>query len=260
MTIEELAKEALELYLRKDIQNLDCVIKGVIPILYFGDYKAYRDSKIKIITIGLNPSLAEFPNKGFSRFPLAQHLRGRTDDTSIDLYLDSLNAYFTPRADPYENWFKTFYPLLEGLNAGFIPGKENTALHTDLCTPIATNPTWGPLDQNSRDVLKEPGNALWHKLIGILKPDILLFSSNRSYLCDITFPHKTGWKTIHEIPLKDDGTPRKTPYTIQQQTYGVDGNNCHLFYGSPGNVKPFAGISDVEKLCAGKKVREIIGR
>jgi hypothetical protein len=264
MTIEELAKEALELYRRREIQRLGEVIKGVIPILYFGDYKTYQKSKLKIITIGLNPSLAEFPHKSFSRFPKAKSPASasawadRTDAASIDRYLDSLNAYFTHEADPYMKWFKTFCPLLEGLGAGFKPGRDNTALHTDLCTPIATNPTWGPLNQNSRDVLKEPGNALWHKLINTLKPDILLFSSAKSYLKDIEFSLRKNWKTIHKIPFKDDGTPRKIPYTIQQLIYDVAGKNCHLLYGSPANVTPFSGISDAEKLCTGKIIKETI--
>ena len=31
------------------------------PILFFGDHSAYRASPLRVLTVGLNPSLHEFP-------------------------------------------------------------------------------------------------------------------------------------------------------------------------------------------------------
>ena len=46
-----------------------------IPILFFGDLKAYCESDLRVVTVGLNPSRWEFPKfpdtSPFCRFPLA---------------------------------------------------------------------------------------------------------------------------------------------------------------------------------------------
>ena len=42
---------------RKSKDNLRC---GLIPIDWFGDREAYNESKVKVVTVGLNPSDKEF--------------------------------------------------------------------------------------------------------------------------------------------------------------------------------------------------------
>ena len=44
-----------------------------IPILFFGDLDAYFSSKVRVLSVGLNPSLHEFPSDSpFRRFPQAE--------------------------------------------------------------------------------------------------------------------------------------------------------------------------------------------
>ena len=68
-----------------------------MPILYFGDREAYEGSPLRIVTAGLNPSLAEFPSESpWLRFPGAGSL---PNDGSIsiqerDQYLAALDEYF----------------------------------------------------------------------------------------------------------------------------------------------------------------------
>ena len=80
-----------------------------VPILFFGNLHAYFSSRMRVLTVGLNPSLHEFPaDSPFRRFPL-------TEDITVsepDRYLDALAAYF--RTDPYRGWFSAFEPLLNG--------------------------------------------------------------------------------------------------------------------------------------------------
>ena len=50
-------------------------VSPAIPILFFGDLDAYLASRMRVLTVGLNPSLREFPDgEPFSRFPLAEEL------------------------------------------------------------------------------------------------------------------------------------------------------------------------------------------
>ena len=59
------------------------------PILFFGDLNAYRTSPVRVLTVGLNPSLHEFPvDEPFRRFPLACGHRAQDPGR----YLDSIGG------------------------------------------------------------------------------------------------------------------------------------------------------------------------
>jgi hypothetical protein len=56
----------------------------------------------------------------------------------------ALDSYF--RSAPYRRWFdQGFERVLNGLSATYYAGFPNAALHTDLLSPLATDPTWGGL-------------------------------------------------------------------------------------------------------------------
>lgn len=110
-------------------------VTPAVPILFFGDIDAYFRSRLRVVTVGLNPSSREFPTDDpFQRFPLAE----RIDCADLGRYLDALSAYF--RADPYAGWFRAWEPLLNGAGASYYPGAASTALHTDICSLVATDP------------------------------------------------------------------------------------------------------------------------
>src|SRR4051812_4047299 len=105
--MHELAERAWELY-DHAVENANgVVVKPSMPILYFGDSDAYRRSPLKVVTVGLNPSLKEFPPlPPWLRFPGA----GRNGSS-----LPSLDAFFRTR--PYTEWFASYEPLLRGMGA-----------------------------------------------------------------------------------------------------------------------------------------------
>ncbi|MCY3701358.1 MAG: hypothetical protein OXG16_01580, partial [Rhodospirillales bacterium] len=157
------------------------------PILFFGDLHAYRASPLRVLTVGLNPSLHEFPaDQPFRRFPLAEGCIARKPSR----YLDAMSAYF--RTDPYCGWFSTFEPLLGGMEASYYEGRASTALHTDICSPVATNPTWTGLNAGTRSVLASDGTSLWHMLLEELRPQIVALSVAKAHLNRIEFAPKTN--------------------------------------------------------------------
>ena len=154
-----------------------------IPILYFGDLAAYRSSPRRVVTVALNPSLAEFAD---ARFVIPDPLTPAALE-------GALSAYFGLR--PYSGWFDpAFETLLQPLGVSFYgsryPGgapkwwrpQPNQALHTDLCSPLATNPVWSRLDEAVRMHLRQVGIALWRDLITTLDPDLILVSVAREHL------------------------------------------------------------------------------
>ncbi|NJQ98564.1 MAG: hypothetical protein HC784_15180 [Hydrococcus sp. CSU_1_8] len=97
-------------------------------------------------------------------------------------YAAALNSYF--ECNPYKSWFSSYEPILEGINASYYSSSNqiNRAIQTDICSPIATEPTWTKLSGDTHEELFNVGFQLWQELIGILKPDIILISIARFWL------------------------------------------------------------------------------
>ena len=71
----------------KDLSPLER-IAGNFPILWFGDMDAYFRSEIRVITVGLNPSIREFSEPRFFTYPIGKmrsmsELLGHTTITFI---------------------------------------------------------------------------------------------------------------------------------------------------------------------------------
>ena len=224
-----------------------CVVPAV-PILFFGDLHAYRASPLRVLTVGLNPSLHEFPGDDpFRRFPLA---RGSLD-RKPSRYLDAMSAYF--RTDPYRGWFSAFEPVLNGLEASYYEGGGSTALHTDICSPVATNPTWRRLHETDRSALETDGGPLWHMLLEELQPHIVVLSVAKAHLGRIAFAPMTDGEIIHTFKRTANGDPRSRPYKIGARWYDVGGRRSLFIFGAAAQ-KPFGLLSDGKKRKAGESI------
>ena len=224
-----------------------CITPSV-PILFFGDVHAYRTSPLRVLTVGLNPSLHEFPaDDPFRRFPLARDGL----DPKPHRYLDAMSAYF--RTDPYRGWFSAFEPVLNGLGASYYEGCGSTALHTDICSPVATNPTWSRLHEDDRSALEADGGPLWHMLLEKLKPEVVLLSVARAHLGRVEFPPLTDWEVIHAFERTEGGSLRSRPYEVCARWYDVGGRRSLLIFGVAAQ-KPFGLLSNGKKRKAGQAV------
>ena len=96
--------------------------------------------------------------------------------------------------DPYRGWFSAFEPVLNGLGASYYEAGGMTALHTDSCSPVATNPTWSRLHEDDCSALEADGGALWHILLEELKPQVVALSVARAHLGWIAFSPMTDWE------------------------------------------------------------------
>lgn len=225
-----------------------CCVTPSVPILFFGDLEAYLASPLRVVTVGLNPSLHEFPaDEPFRRFPLAESNRDREPAG----YLDAMSAYFC--TEPYSGWFNAFEPLLNGLGSSYYGGGASTALHTDICSPVATDPTWNDLDKASQAALEADGRSLWHTLLKELRPQVVAISVAKGHLNGIQFAPRTDWKIIHTSEFKADGTPRSRPYEIRGRWYNVGGERSLFVFGTAA-LKPFQLLADRQK----RKTAELI--
>ena len=193
--LTSLLNRTLEYY--PEIQDRDYVVKPAIPILYFGDVNAYFESEIKIITVGKNPSSIEFCRKkgepySFLRFPNWQEKQD---------YAAALNSYF--ECKPYKSWFGSYEVILNGINASYYISSNqiNRVIHTDICSPIATNPTWTKLSGDTQQELFDTGFQLWKDLIDILQPDIVLLSFAKQWLEELELKSKPKFKEFFVKPF-----------------------------------------------------------
>lgn len=237
-------------------QNQKVITNPSIPITYFGDYVQYQKSYPKVITVGLNPSHNEFPQKSrFQRFKKAEKLNisSELNENRITTYLNSLNNYFK---DSPNKWFDTYNPILDGMNTSFYPNTDgNNALHTDLCSPFATDIRWGKLKNSAQYTFSREGRKFWHRLIEILEPDMILFSIARKHLERVMFK-KSGWKIFTSITTKKDGTPRSKPYNIEITESRIKSKKMYLIYGQPAYL-PFGSLSMEIKLKLGEDLTSL---
>jgi len=229
------------------------IVKPSIPILFFGDSRRYFSSPWKVVTLGLNPSGIEFPEcDRFFRFPKAQDLNHDVQDRDfVNTYLDTLNGYFQNR--PYKQWFKSFEPLLQGLDSSYYATAAGTALHTDICSPLATDPTWGKLSPDVQLRLIQSGSRLWHDLIEWLSPNLIIASVARSHLNRISFPLAAGWRVIYTVD-------RKNPYHVELSDLRLpDGKVARLVFGKAANI-PFGTVSNEDKRKIGEGLKRHVSR
>jgi hypothetical protein len=244
-----LLKRAITHY--NSVRINDFVVKPSLPVLYFGDLKNYLASETKVISVSLNPSSAEFMDRkndtpSYFRFP-------DYEETAESLET-SLSNYFKEK--PYREWFGNesgsnsgFLPVLDGMGFSYydLEDKE-TAIHTDLCSPIATNPTWSYLNKNQQDLLLEEGFHIWKKLIGEIKPNIIVMSTRKKYLEQLnpTFIKRLEYK---ESNASEGRTATK--YTVEYYEVEIDGFKTNLVWGSSQN-EPFMPFSNKREI--GKKI------
>jgi hypothetical protein len=223
------------------------VVRPAIPILFFGDSDRYFASPLKVITVGLNPSGVEFPETDrFLRFPEARRIAENSSQRDLAHHLSALNSYF--RIAPYKRWFASLEPILKGLGASFYCG-ANGALHTDLCSPIATAPTWSRLTKAQESLLKSDGVDLWHSLVEILAPDVIVISVAARHLGQIRFPFLDAEQDVLSIE-------RKNPYRVWSRWLSINATKSSLLvFGTAANT-PFGTVSNVDKSRIGIAIRE----
>ena len=249
LQIDDLIQESWQVYTRFVDQPF--LVKPSIPILFFGDSERYFSSKLKVITLGLNPSRIEFPDGDrFLRFSSARKVYPRIlEGASHDDYLQALNGYFhAPPNHPYEPWFNSFEHLLNGLDCSYFGNAPNTAIHTDLCSPLATNPTWSKLPSEAQTRLIQLGTPLWHSLVEWLSPDLIIASLARSHLRRVSFPQQHGWKVVYTVE-------RANPYRVELTKLKIDGKTAALVFGKAAQ-KPFGTVSDVDKNKIGRAIKD----
>lgn len=250
MIKKQLSKEIINKTLNyfDDFKIEECVVKPSFPILYFGDLNAYFQSEKKIITVGKNPSDNEFRNKKDEPFSFFRFPKWNKEERNL---VESLNDYF--ETQPLKKWFDSFEPILEGFQASYYRNKsKNIALHTDICSPLATNPTWSKLSRAKQTELSLQGFEIWKDLINELEPDILLISIPRKLLEQIC--KKEEKKIIGTFYNKKNGEERNKPYLIEEYSYLLNNEKkVKVLFGAAANT-PFGTISteqkkQINKLC-----------
>jgi hypothetical protein len=220
------------------------VVSPSLPILYFGNLELYKKSALKVVTVGKNPSDNEFRlNKNepysFVRFP-------EWNEKSRNL-LSALNPYF--ENEPL-TWFSCFEPILNGLSASYYKGEFNhIALHTDICSPLATNPTWSKLPYETQLILFKDGLEIWKELIEELQPDIMLVSIPQALFQSV---FDFSGKDLIVFENKKNGAPRKKPYVVKTLEFGlITGKVVKIVFGQAANI-PFGLISNEQKKLIGE--------
>ncbi len=222
----------------------------LMPIKWFGDKNAYMKSELKIITVGLNPSDKEFREKKEDNFSTSLRFKEfRGDDKSLEL---ALNNYFEENA--YKPWFKSFEPILNGLDSSFYRNEnyKSRALHTDICSHWATSPTWSKLKKEEKDEIAN--YQQWFDLVEELNPDLILISVAMEHIRNNFSETSEIWHSFNET---GNGKQRKDVYHVEKLVYNSKGKLIPVAFGRAAQ-KPYGLISDEQKLELGKVLKNQI--
>ncbi len=240
--------------------KFEYVVSPSIPIIWFGDIEKYMSSsnESRIITVALNPSVLEFKERKDDakdpeislRFPGSRNIILKNENLSsedkISLY-KSLNDYF--KENPYGKWFNNFEKILNSMNAtyGGKMNKENVsykshAIHIDIFSAIATNPTWGKLNNKQKEEISY--NEGFINLIKVLQPDIILISV--AYKTMLNSFSITQDPNCQKIYCTKNGVQKSS---IKVMAYDVknllnSGKNTIVLFGRNFGGTVFGGMSD----------------
>ena len=229
--------------------DFDYVVKPSIPIIFFGDLESYSKESLKVLTVGLNPSDTEFRLNKSDKYSLVRFPEYEGDHKSLEL---SLNNYF--KNIPYKRWFNSLEPFLNGLGCSFYPDNNfKKVIHTDICSPLATFPTWSKLSKDVKNELLNKGFLMWKKLISETKPDLIIISTRYDYVKMLN-PKKI--KTLHTITKKKDGSPRR-PFNLELFEVDINNHNTLMVYGEPKNT-PFGSVTTTDKTKMGEIVKNYL--
>jgi hypothetical protein len=234
--IISLVKQVYDDFLLTDFKS--CIVPSSFPIIWFGDIKSFLNSETKIITASLNPSNNEFGNSK-KQIPYSTQFRFPDYDGRIESLIIAFNNYFKLGRNPYNSWFKaSFGAILQSFGASHYDIAENNALHTDIAIPYATDPTWSGLSNDQRLYFEPIGQGIWHKLIKILEPDIVLISASGGFQNKILFPKMNeNW----------DAIIHKDKYPVLFNQFKVNDKITDVIFQTQGR-KPFLNMTKEEKI------------
>ena len=150
---------------------------------------------------------------------------------------------------PADRPFRRF-PLAEGGLEGK-PSQYLDAMHTDICSPVATNPTWSRLDKADRVALEQDGGPLWHMLLKELRPQIVALSVGKMHLGRIAFPSLTDWRVVWTFRQTRGGSLRSRPYEVRARWFSVGSAPALFVFGTAAQT-PFGLLAASQKRVAGK--------
>lgn len=233
-----------------EVRGLDFVVPHSLPIPYFGDLKRYLKSPLRVLTAALNPSGREFPEDP-PRFDVSSGLRGPAELET------ELTAYFW--RNPYRSWFSSFEPVLNGLEASYggkmaVRDYSSTALHVDMCSPIATSPTWSKLGPEQRGELTMAGRGTFEWLADELKPHIIMASVGWSHLnwWKSEFEDGRNWEACLRYDHTKDGKSLRSPLLVQMKPLQTKSGHKYLFANASAANTPFGRFSNERKEKAGQ--------
>lgn len=249
-TIQDLAERAWSQYDKFSGEH-PVVEPPSIPILYFGNLESYADSNRRVVTVGHNPSASEFPGEETEepdRFETPLGEKPATKD-----YLEDLNDYF--ERNPYRSWFQHYEEVLNGMGASYYGDEsrekeetfENRAVHTDLHSPLATDPTWSGLNATQKRRLAKEGERLWLDLIELLEPDVILASLPKGDITGLNFP------SVGDLVYPETRDEREKRYHVEAWKWEVGGSTATVVYGRKAQV-PFQYFDDETKREVGEEI------
>lgn len=241
-TLSQIIEMSWEIFNKYKYIDNSPIVNQSIPILWFGDLEAYKESEEQIITFAINPSSDEFMLKekdesNFKRFKEGEKIYSKNSlsDSDKNILCGTLNNYYKDK--PYGKWFNWLEFPLNCVNTSY-GGKlkngnfSNTAIHIDLC-PLATSSKWADVPKDIQKALIKDSEIILNSLLDYLKPNKILVSMAKDKLENVF------GKTAIEEKLKKEYLNGNGGFVRKYDFNGID-----LIAGRNMRGTPFGGMSN----------------
>lgn len=218
-----------------------------MPIPYFGNIRAFMQlpRNRRIITVAANP------NKNTQPSLVMVQARLNADQTE-----ERLSGYFVQRrigAPRWRGWFSNYENILNGLEMSYW-SEDYPALHTDMYSPIATDPTWGDLGPEDKEYFKQAGIPIFFELLSLLDPRLIIVSLARGAMDDLHNRLADSWgerrmmDTLCTFEEYGNGDPRDPPFEVHWKTFTKKGGEkISVVSGASMRGRPFGSISSEQR-------------
>jgi hypothetical protein len=172
-----------------------------IPMVFgYGDMSRFFGSRLRCLTLGLNPAPPESELNQFVVGDLAKtHTKSLVDAYVVDgsLHMESVDYVQAACTQYFANSpHKYFVPLervLNEVNCSYFGGLPNTAIHIDIFR-WSTSSRWSELPNTVRQEMVTVGTAALQSDLKLLKPKIIIISIEIGKVMNIF--KDVAWKTL----------------------------------------------------------------
>jgi len=236
------------------------IFEGCLPVPAFGETTS---AKVKVATVGINPSSSEFYTAGELKLPTERlpalsdygaTSRDQLTPTNVTDATQNRAAYFSGGTRSAHDWFGKLGVILNKANANWSYG-NGSAVHLDIVACV-TKQKWSVVDERARKVLAKNCHQHLERTVNTLPAIASLLFDGKTACEAMAGDAGQEWKNLCQFT--DATGQRKTVYArVGSVTVGGQSRRFAA-WSIPAKYLPDDVLPRVSELVAGTIFRPVL--